>query len=117
LDNEEGAGPTDICPDAVIYYRGYHRANRRPPELLAVEVLSFSNRQNIERDMSLKRRIYAALEVPAYWIIDRRDQSAIAYTGPSGGDYVVCERLKGDQVLPAPGLDFLQITPAQIFEE
>src|SRR5262249_37871235 len=53
--DKEGAGPTDICPDAVIYYRGYHRTNRRPPALLAVEVLSFSNRQNIERDLLLKR--------------------------------------------------------------
>jgi len=115
--DKEGAGPTDICPDAVIYYRGYHRTNRRPPALLAVEVLSFSNRQNIERDLLLKRRIYAALEIPAYWIIDRRDLSVRAYTEPSGSDYVVCEPFKGDQVLPAPGLDFLRITPAQIFAE
>ncbi|HZF37204.1 MAG TPA: Uma2 family endonuclease [Blastocatellia bacterium] len=115
--DEEGAGPSDICPDAVIYYRGYHRTNRRPPALLAVEVLSFSNRQNIERDLLLKRGIYAALEVPAYWIIDRRDQSVLAHTEPHDDGYAVCEKFKGDQVLPAPGLDFLRITPAQIFEE
>src|SRR5215510_13661031 len=48
LRNEEGAGPSDICPDVVIFYRGYHHTNRRPSALLAVEVLSFSNRQNIE---------------------------------------------------------------------
>ncbi|MGH9755792.1 MAG: Uma2 family endonuclease, partial [Blastocatellia bacterium] len=111
------AGPSDICPDVVIYYRGYHRANRRPPALLAVEVLSFSNRQNIERDLLLKRKIYAPLEVPAYWIIDRRDQSVMAYTTPNRGEYMMCEQFKGDQVLPAPGLEFLQITPAQIFAE
>jgi len=115
--DEGDAGPSDICPAAVIYYRGYHRTNRRPPALLAVEVLSFSNRQNIERDLLLKRRIYAALEFPAYWIIDRRDQSVMAYTEPSGGEYMVNEPFKGDQVLPAPGLDFLRITPAQIFAE
>jgi Uma2 family endonuclease len=115
--DEEGAGPSDICPDVVIYYRSYHRTNRRPPALLAVEVLSFSNRRNIERDLLLKRRIYAALEVPAYWIIDRRDQSVMVYTTPSGVEYMVCEQFKGDQVLPAPGLEFLQITPAQIFAD
>lgn len=113
--DEEGAGPSDICPDVVIYYRSYHRTNRRPPALLAVEVLSYSNRRNIERDLLLKRRIYAALEVPAYWIIDRRDQSVMVYTTPSGVEYMVCEQFKGDQVLPAPGLEFLQITPARIF--
>jgi Uma2 family endonuclease len=115
--DEEGAGPSDICPDAVIYCRGYHRTNRRPPALLAVEVLSFSNRQNIERDFILKLKSYVALEVPAYWIIDRRDQIVMAYTKPSEGEYMVCDQLKGDQLLPAPGLDFLRITPAQIFEE
>jgi len=113
----EGAGPSDICPDAVIYYRGYHRTKRRPPALLAVEVLSFSNRQNIERDLLLKRKIYAMLEVPAYWVVDRRDQSVTAYTAPSEGEYTACERFKGDQLLPAPGLEFLRITPAHIFAE
>lgn len=115
--DEEGAGPTDVCPDAVIYYRGYHRTNRRPPALLVVEVLSFSNRRNMERDVMLKQEIYAALEIPAYWIVDRRDQSVWAHTKPSEGQYTLREQIKGGQFLPAPGLEFLQITPAQIYGE
>jgi hypothetical protein len=35
----------------------------------------------------------------------------------SNGAYAVCEKINGDQVLPAPGLEFLQIAPAQIFGE
>src|SRR5262245_12698400 len=112
-----GSGPDVVCPDASVYYDDYFDTNRRPPALLIVEVLSFSKREHIERDLELKRAIYAALEVPAYWVIDRRDKSVLAHTEPRDGGYAVCEKIKGDQVLPAPGLDFLQITPAQIFAE
>jgi len=68
--------------DAVIYYRGYHRTNRRPPALLAVEVLSFFKSPKYRAGSFAERGIYAALEVPAYWIIDRRDQSVLAHTEP-----------------------------------
>src|SRR5262245_61949254 len=112
-----GSGPDIVCPDVSVYYNDYFDTNRRPPALLIVEVLSFSKREHIERDLELKRAIYAALEVPAYWVIDRRDKSVLAHTEPRDGGYAVCEKIKGDQVLPAPGLDFLQITPAQIFAE
>ncbi len=107
---------SDVCPDASINYRDYLDTDRRPPALLVVEVLSDSNRENLERDTITKPEIYAALEIPAYWIVDRRDESVMVYTKPSGGKYTACERFTGDQVLPAPGLEFLQITPAQIFE-
>jgi Uma2 family endonuclease len=113
----DGSGPDVVCPDASVYYHDYFETNRRPPALLIIEVLSFSNRHRINRDPELKRAIYAALEVPAYWVIDRRDQSVLAHTNPCDGGYVVCDRFKGDQIPPAPGLEFLRITPARIFEE
>jgi Uma2 family endonuclease len=108
---------SDVCPDASISFQDYWDTDRIPPALLVVEVLSFSNRENLERDTITKPEIYAALEIPAYWMADRRDQSVKVYTKPSGGKYTACERFTGDQVLPAPGLEFLQITPAQIFAE
>ncbi len=107
---------SDVCPDASISFQDYWDTDRIPPALLVVEVLSFSNRENLERDTLTKPEIYAALQIPAYWIADRRDESVTVYTKPSGGKYTACERFTGDQVLPAPGLEFLQITPAQIFE-
>lgn len=113
--DETGAGPSDVCPDAVIYYRGFHRTNRRPPALLAVEVLSYSNRRNLERDTVTKPEIYAALEIPAYWIVDRRDQSVWVYTEPRADGYQTVAQFTGEQLLPAPGLEFLQLTPAQLF--
>lgn len=109
--------PSDVCPDAAIVYFDYLDTDRRPPALLVIEILSVSNRENIERDTVTKPEIYAALEIPAYWIIDRRSQSVWAHTNPIDGHYTLRTQVKGDQALPAPGLEFLRITPAQIYEE
>ncbi len=113
--NEEGAGPSAINPDATVCYRDYWYTDRRPPALLVVEVLSFSNREVADNDLVTKLEIYAALEIPAYWIIDRRDQSVWVHTQLRDGEYTLHQQLKAAEVLPAPGLEFLQITPAQIF--
>ncbi|MEP7341079.1 MAG: Uma2 family endonuclease [Acidobacteriota bacterium] len=109
--------PSDVCPDASISFKKYHHTGRIPPALLVVEVLSDSRRGHVFRDMTTKPEIYAALEIPTYWIVDRRDQSVLVHTQPSGSAYALRQQFKGDAILPAPGLDFLQITPAQIFED
>jgi hypothetical protein len=62
-----------------------------------------------------KPEIYATLEIPAYWVIDRRDQCVWAHTAPENGQYASRIQYKGRQRLPAPGMEFLNITPAQIF--
>ncbi len=110
-------GPNNVCPDASIPFADYWDSGRRPPALLVVEVLSFSNRENADRDLVTKTEIYAALEIPAYWILDRRDQSVWVHTQPCNGQYAKREQCLGETILAAPGLEFLQITPAQIFAE
>ena len=117
LANELGGKPSDVCPDASVTYRDYPEVTRRPPALLVIEILSDSNSENIKRDLKTKVRIYAALEIPAYWIVDRRDESVLVYSRPQNGQYATPEKFQGDQILPAPGLEFLRITPAQIFAE
>ena len=108
-------GPDHVCPDASICYADYLDTNRRPPALLAVEVISVSRRSEIDRDLISKPDIYATLEIPTYWVIDRRDQSVWVYTAPQAGQYTQRTQYKGNQTLPASGLEFLAITPAQIF--
>jgi Uma2 family endonuclease len=85
--------------------------------VLVVEILSDSNSENLKRDLQTKVWIYGALEIPACWIVDRRDESVLVYANPIAGFYGEPMRYQGDQVLPAPGLDFLRITPAMIFAE
>lgn len=108
-------GPHHVCPDASVCYRDYLRTNRRPPALLVIEVISVSSKSEIDRDLVRKPDIYASLEIPTYWVIDRRDQSVWVHTEPEDGKYTRRVQYKGDSLLPATGMEFLQITPRQIF--
>jgi len=108
-------GPDHVCPDASICFADYLKTGRRPPALLVVEVISVSHRSEIDRDLISKPDIYAALEIPTYWVVDRRDKSVWVHTMPEDGKYTRRAQYKGRKKLPAPGLEFLTITPAQIF--
>lgn len=113
---EDEKGSSHICPDASIR-RLAAKEGELPPAFLVVEVLSLSKKEHMDRDLETKPKIYAALEIPVYWVIDRRDQSVIVHTHPGGEDYKSRVKCQGDDVLAAPGLEFLQITPAMIFEQ
>ena len=108
-------GPDNVCPDASVYFADYVDTGRRPPALLVIEVISVSSRSAIDRDLISKPDIYATLEIPAYWVVDRRDQSVWVHTGPEDGKYTRRAQYKGRRKLPAPRLEFLTITSAQIF--
>jgi Uma2 family endonuclease len=101
-------GPHSVCPDASICYRDYLRADRKPPALL--------RREHIDRDLVIKPDVYASLEIPTYWAVDRRDSSVWVHLEPVSGKYTLREQLRANHVLPCPGLEFLRITPDQIFE-
>lgn len=111
----DAKGPHHVCPDVSVCYTDYLNSARVPPALLVVEVLSVSQRSAIERDLTLKPDVYAALQIPAYWVVDRRDESIWVHTLPVDGQYSQRTRHRADDVLPAPGLEFLSITPARIF--
>lgn len=108
-------GPHHVCPDVSVCFTDYLDQKRVPPALLVIEVLSVSQRSVIERDLIHKPNIYAALAIPAYWVIDRRDETVLVHTEPIDGEYTRRTNSRGDDLLPAPGLQFLAITPAQIF--
>jgi Uma2 family endonuclease len=108
-------GPNNVCPDASVCFTDYLKSKRVPPALLVIEVLSVSGPGEIERDLIRKPEIYAALAIPAYWVVDRRDHSVWVHTMPADGLYTHRAQYKRRKRLPAPGLGFLTITPAQIF--
>ncbi|MBO0859604.1 MAG: Uma2 family endonuclease [Chloracidobacterium sp.] len=110
-------GPDHVCPDASVCFADYLYTNRCPPALLVIEIVSVSSRSAINRDLVSKPEIYATLKIPAYWVIDRRDKSVLVHTGPENGQYASRIQYKGQQRLPAPGIEFLNITPAQILGE
>jgi Uma2 family endonuclease len=108
-------GPDNVCPDTSVCYENYRTTECRPPALLVIEVIAISSQREIDRDLISKPDIYAALEIPTYWVIVCRDKSVWVHTAPEDGKYTKRVQYKGRKKLPAPGLDFLTITPAQIF--
>lgn len=108
-------GSDYVCPDVSICFLDYLKTGCRPPALLVVEVISVSHRSEIDRDLISKPYIYASLEIPTYWVVDRRDQSVWVHTAPDDGKYTRRAQYKRRKKLPAPGLEFLTITPDQIF--
>lgn len=108
-------GPDNVCPDASVCFENYRTTECRPPALLVIEVISISSQREIDRDLVSKPDIYASLAIPAHWVIDRRDKSVWVHTAPEDGKYTKRVQYKGRKKLPAPGLEFLTITPAQIF--
>jgi Uma2 family endonuclease len=113
--DEGKEGPDHVCPDASVPYADYLDTDRRPPALLVIETVSVWSRSAINRDLVSKPEIYATLEIPAYWVIGRRDKSVWVHTEPENGQYASRIQYRGQRRLPAPGMDFLNITPAQIF--
>ena len=111
----ETKGPHHVCPDVSVCFTDYLASQRVPPALLVVEVISISQRSEIDRDLIRKPDIYATLKIPAYWVVDRRDQSVWVHTAPANGVYTQRVQYKGQQKLPTPQLEFLAITPDQIF--
>jgi Uma2 family endonuclease len=112
---KEIKGPDHVCPDASVCFADYLRSDRRPPALLTVEIISTSSKREIDRDLISKPDIYASLEIPTYWVVDRRDESVWVHTAPKDGKYTKRVQCKGRKKLSASGLDFLTITAAQIF--
>ena len=109
--------PTDVCPDVSVSFTDYLDTDRIPPALLVIEVLSDSSQKHVFREMTTKPEIYAALKIPAYWVVDRRTNTVLVHTQAGKSGYVLRQQFSGDEILTAPGLEFLQITPAQIFKD
>ena len=99
---KEIKGPDHVCPDASVCFADYLRTDRRPPALLIVEVISTSSKREIDRDLIRKPGVYASLEVPTYWVIDRRDESVWVYLAPKDGKYTQQTQYKGRKKLPSP---------------
>jgi Uma2 family endonuclease len=108
-------GPSMVNPDAAICFEDFLTIQRCPPALLVAEVLSLFSPEIIDRDLIIKPEIYAALKIPNYWVIDWRDQSVHIYQQPQGGAYRLVQIFHEEELLPVTDLEFLQITPAQIF--
>lgn len=88
-----GAG-SGLVPDLMVR-RVRDLDNRRAVPLLVVELLSPATRS---RDRGTKRRLYAELGVPSYWLVDHREPSILVLERGAGGYVEVAELTGHDRV-------------------
>jgi len=118
-------GPKDAVnryPDLVILREEHLALTQKrltitrdmPPPRLVVEVVS-PGRANRERDYEHKRRQYAALAIPEYWLIDPELGKIIIFQLAETG-YQEVSVLQGETPIVSPGFGRLGITAAQILQ-
>lgn len=83
------------------------------PVVLVVEVADTS----VERDRSLKQRLYAQADVPVYWIVNLGAREVEVYSDPAEGQYRERTTLGEDEAVavpvePAVSIDVKSLLPA-----
>lgn len=106
------AGPrSQVQPDVVVVPRDDDAPYPAPPPLLAVEVLSPSNRGY---DLVTKRNLYESAGVPSYWVVDPDEPSVTVLELGDDGHYVEVERVTGTGVVSVTRPHELTFTPAEL---
>ncbi len=110
--NVDDPDATHFEPDVTVVRKEFALIENGDVPLLAVEVRSPST---AGRDAVLKRREYARLGIPSYWLLDV-DTPSLRVLELEGDDYVERAFGEGEQVvsveLPFP----LSIVPARLME-
>ena len=82
-------------PDVAVVPPADYRKEHPTRAHLVVEVADTS----LERDRTVKARLYAESDVPEYWIVNVIDRVVEVHTDPSGGKYrSVVVRRRGDRI-------------------
>ena len=110
--NVDDPDATHFEPDVTVVRREFAKIENGDVPLLAVEVRSPST---AGRDAVLKRREYARLGIPSYWLFDV-DAPSLRVLELAGGDYVERGFVTGDEPvtvkLPFP----VMLIPARLLE-
>jgi Uma2 family endonuclease len=80
------------------------------PDLI-IEILSPATRQ---RDLTLKRQLYARAGVQYYWLVDPAAETVLCYE-LDGGGYRQSAELRGDDVLSSPLFPGLTLPVSRLF--
>jgi len=92
-------------PDIAVVPSGRYDTDHPDRACLIVEVAETS----LSVDREVKQRLYAACEVPEYWIVNVVDRLIEVYTEPAGGSYARVERYERGQSLRLSSFPDLEI--------
>ncbi|MBW4680244.1 MAG: Uma2 family endonuclease [Microcoleus vaginatus WJT46-NPBG5] len=79
--------------------------------LLLIEV----SKSTLERDTSVKKRIYARENIPEYWVVDVAGRKLIVYRSPALGDYQQKIEFSSIETISPLAFSDVKIAIAQIF--
>lgn len=94
---------TALACDAAVLAREVVDDGLVPAEAIALVVeIAVSTR---DRDLGLKRRLYAAAAIPTYWVVDVERRLVHVFDRPEGGDYMGLSLVRFGEPLTVPGTD------------
>jgi Uma2 family endonuclease len=69
-------------------------------------LIEFSN-SSLEKDLEVKRRVYAAAGIPEYWVVNLRQMELVIFRSPQAGDYQTVSTLVSGSIQPVafPNVD------------
>lgn len=62
-------------------------------------LIEFSN-SSLEKDLEVKRRVYAAADIPEYWVVNLRQMELVIFRSPQAGDYQTVSTLTSGTIQP-----------------
>lgn len=71
-------------PDVVVVRGKPRSADDRPPTAQDIELVVEIADSTLERDRTLKKRLYARAGIPQYWLVDLLELCIEVYTEPTG---------------------------------
>lgn len=105
------ADDTVVEPDLLVApLADFSEKDLPVPPLLAVEILSPSNRGY---DLVDKHELYERAGIPSYWVIDPRTAELIAWELRDGA-YAEIARVRGDEVFEAEQPFPVSVVPGEI---
>lgn len=92
-----------VGPDVVLMTRAVAEDGPLPIDAIAlvIEVAESS----IDRDLGVKRLLYAGVGVPHYWVVDGKRSVIHVFEHPVDGDYASLRLVPFGEALAIPGMD------------
>lgn len=87
------------CDAAVLKAEGGDGTLVAAAELLLVAEVAYPS---LDRDLKLKRRLYARAGVPTYWVVDVEQQVVHVFDRPEEGDYLGIDLVRFGAPLAVP---------------
>ena len=92
-------------PDIAVVRGTWDTYRYRHPNAEDVFLIVEVSETSLQKDLTLKRAVYAAAGIEDYWILDLKGNQLIVLRDPQEGEYRSEERLQQGEISPLPFAD------------